>query len=411
MHLSDYKVQRRIAEGRFGTVFAATNTVTGQTVAVKKIRARKNLPGLDFDPWYKSAERERDVLVAVRHENIIELLEHCVEPGAVMAVLIYPFLSWDLATVLERHKPMEEGQTKTLLSMLLSGLAHLHSCFVVHRDLKPPNILVDGTSGQLKLADFGSARFAPGAPGLPEATSSSGDGLMTRDVCTRWYKSPEMLFGSVDYSFGVDLWATGCSFAELISVAGDALFPGGSDLEQLCLIFQALGTPDEDDWPEIRHLPDYSKVSFKTKPPNRPDLSPAASADAQDLLWAFLRLNPRHRLGAREALGHQFFLGGAPAVPAQAIVAGLVAEAGHHQAETNEGSFSPIGLSEFGSDCSGISFPSADVLERVPIETTTCGLWDEAAGLPLPSAEPQETQGRRTPTPPRSGVHKLKPRR
>ncbi|OLP91930.1 Cyclin-dependent kinase 10 [Symbiodinium microadriaticum] len=131
MPLSDYKVQRRIAEGRFGTVFAATNTVTGQTVAVKKIRARKNLPGLDFDPWYKSAERERDVLVAVRHENIIELLEHCVEPGAVMAVLIYPFLSWDLATVLELHKPMEEGQTKTLLSMLLSGLAHLHSCFVV----------------------------------------------------------------------------------------------------------------------------------------------------------------------------------------------------------------------------------------------------------------------------------------
>ncbi|CAE7219509.1 cdk20, partial [Symbiodinium sp. CCMP2456] len=119
----------------------------------------------------------------------------------------------------------------------------------------------------------------------------------------------------------VDLWATGCSFAELISVAADALFPGGSDLEQLCLIFQALGTPDEEDWPEIRHLPDYSKVSFKTKPPNRPDLSPAASADAQDLLWSFLRLNPRHRLSAREALGHQFFLGGAPAVPAPAIVA------------------------------------------------------------------------------------------
>ncbi|CAE7233355.1 Cdk20 [Symbiodinium natans] len=406
MPLTDYKVQRRIAEGRFGTVFAATNTVTGEAVAVKKIRARKNLPGLDFDPWYKSAERERDVLVAVRHENIIELLEHSVEPGGVMAILIYPFLAWDLATVLERHKPLAEGQTKTLLAMLLAGLAHLHGSGVVHRDLKPPNILVDGVSGQLKLADFGSARFVPGTPETPEASASSGDGLMTRDVCTRWYKSPEMLFGSVDYSFGVDLWATGCTFAELVSVAGDALFPGGSDLEQLCLIFQALGTPDEGDWPELRQLPDYHKVSFKPRAPNRPDLAPLASASAQDLLWSFLRLNPRQRLGAREARAHEFFLGGAEAVPAQAIVAGLVAETGHHQAETNEGSFSPIGLSEFGSDCSGFSFPAADVLERVPIETTTCGLWDEAAGLPEPSSEPPP--GRRTPTPPRSGVHKLK---
>ena len=66
---------------------------------MKKIRARRNLPGLDFDPWYKSAERERDVLVDVKHTNIVELLDHYVEPGAAMAVLVYPYLSWDLATV------------------------------------------------------------------------------------------------------------------------------------------------------------------------------------------------------------------------------------------------------------------------------------------------------------------------
>ncbi len=89
----------RIAEGRFGTVFSAFHRASGRKVAVKKIRARKNLPGLDFDPWFKSAERERDVLSTVAHENVIELLEHLVEPDAAMAVLVYPYLAWDLATV------------------------------------------------------------------------------------------------------------------------------------------------------------------------------------------------------------------------------------------------------------------------------------------------------------------------
>ena len=89
----------RIAEGRFGTVFAAFHPASGRKVAVKKIRARKNLPGLDFDPWFKSAERERDVLTTVKHDNVIELLEHLVEPDSAMAVLVYPYLAWDLATL------------------------------------------------------------------------------------------------------------------------------------------------------------------------------------------------------------------------------------------------------------------------------------------------------------------------
>ena len=94
-----WEVTRRIAEGRFGTVFAACHLPTGKKVAIKKIRARKNLPGLDFDPWFKSAERERDVLETVKHSNIIELLEHFVEPDAAIAILVYPYLAWDLATV------------------------------------------------------------------------------------------------------------------------------------------------------------------------------------------------------------------------------------------------------------------------------------------------------------------------
>eukprot|EP00438_Fugacium_kawagutii_P015403 Skav225163 [mRNA] locus=scaffold1056:332893:341115:- [translate_table: standard] len=313
-HLS---VTGRIAEGRFGTVFAAFHRVTGKKVAVKKIRARRNLPGLDFDPWAKSAERERDVLTTVKHDNIIELLEHLVEPDAAMAVLIYPYLAWDVATVLEKKRPLSDGIVKCLMQMLLEGVSflHRHSC-----------------------------RFS----------EAEGDHLMTRDVCTRWYKAPEMLFGSVTYSLGVDLWAVGCTFADFLSPS-DALFPGGSDLEQLCLIFQALGTPDEDDWPEVRDLPDYPKVSFAKRLPKLPVIemqNPAESEACADLLWAFLRLNPKRRISAAEALLQKFFQGVISSP--EAVVEGLP-ECGHHQAEANEGPISPFGLSEFGSDCSLLS--------------------------------------------------------
>ncbi|CAJ1421923.1 unnamed protein product [Effrenium voratum] len=427
MPLTDYQVTGRIAEGRFGTVFAARQLSSGRAVAVKKIRARRNLPGLDFDPWYKSAERERDVLVDVKHTNIVELLDHYVEPGAAMAVLVYPYLSWDLATVLEHKKPLSEEAVKGIARMLLRGVAFLHEHRVVHRDLKPPNMLMDGQTGQLKVADFGSARFLPSVTDLERSSfqTCSESGLMTRDVCTRWYKSPEMLFGSVNYSFGVDLWAAGCTVAEMM--LGNALFPGGSDLEQLCLIFQALGTPDEEDWPGVRKLPDYHKVSFKQRArgarrngaleaqgfqqkksasrvarPEIPDLG-SFSPMSQSLAWAFLPLNPGRRLGAAEALLHEFFQS-AESDPT-ALLEGLP-ESGHHQSEANEGPISPIGLSEFGSDCSALSFSGA-VLEPVTVETTTCGLWDDAEA----DGETDVQKAPRTPTPPRDGVHKFKLKR
>ncbi|CAK9099864.1 unnamed protein product [Durusdinium trenchii] len=396
MSLVDYQVTRRIAEGRFGTVFAACHRPTGQEVAIKKIRARKNLPGLDFDPWFKSAERERDVLETVKHCNIIELLEHHVEPDATMAILIYPYLAWDLATVLERKKPLNEGSVKVLLRMLLEGVAFLHEHGVMHRDLKPPNLLIDGSSGELKVADFGSARFLQGT-----SSRSFGEQLMTRDVCTRWYKSPEMLFGSVTYSLGVDLWAVGCTFAELLSSV--ALFPGGSDLEQLCLIFQALGTPDEADWPEVRELPDYSKVQFQHRAPDIPDLGDRSDA-AKELVWAFMRLNPVQRISAPQALFHRFFLEGCPASRAEEVLEGL-SDFGHHQLEANVGSISPVGLSEFGSDCSLLSIPGD--LQPVEVETTACGLWDNADAL----EEPPLRRGCQTPPPPADGIHKFKAKR
>jgi len=315
-------------------------------------------------------------------------------------------LAFDVATVLERKRPLSDGMVKCLMKMLLEGVSFLHQHNVVHRDLKPANLLVD-ESGLLKVADFGSARFLPFEVSNSDSFDSfdlgKGDQLMTRDVCTRWYKAPEMLFGSVTYSLGVDLWAVGCTFADFVSPS-DALFPGGSDLEQLCLIFQAIGTPDEDDWPEVRELPDYPKVSFAKREPKKPVIEMHDSAESEacaDLLWAFLRLNPKQRISAAEALRQKFFQG---CISSPADVVEGLPESGHHQAEANVGPISPVGLSEFGSDCSLLSISGE--LEPVTVETTSCGLWEEAGHMETP-----ERSRCRTPSPPRDGIHKFKLKR
>ena len=108
------------------------------------------------------------------------------------------------------------------MKMLLEGISFCHQHFVIHRDLKPANLLISN-DGQLKLGDFGLAR------------KFSSPTSLTNDVNTRWYKPPELLLGARYYAAGVDNWAIGCIFAELL--LRKPLFPGTTDVEQLQLIF------------------------------------------------------------------------------------------------------------------------------------------------------------------------------
>lgn len=158
--------------------------------------------------------------------------------------------------------------------------------------MKPNNLLLT-SGGILKIADFGLARDW-GDPG----------NQMTSQVVTRWYRSPELLFGAKEYSFAVDIWAVGCIFAELMLrtpyVAGD------SDMDQLTKIFHALGTPNETDWPGMTSLPDF--IQFKTFPkvPLRQYFT-AAGTDALSLLEQMLVFDPSRRWTAEECLGHSYF--------------------------------------------------------------------------------------------------------
>lgn len=181
---------------------------------------------------------------------------------------------------------------KAWMAMTLRGLEFCHRNFMLHRDLKPNNLLI-ASDGQLKIADFGLARdFAD--PGHK----------MTCQVITRWYRPPELLFGCRYYSSAVDIWSVGCIFAELM--LRTPYLPGESDMDQLKTIFRALGTPTEEDWPGHTKLPDYVPVGQFPRTPLR-DLFTAASGDTLNLLSRFLVYEPRKRISARDALNHAYF--------------------------------------------------------------------------------------------------------
>ncbi|KAL4719084.1 hypothetical protein ACJJTC_004120 [Scirpophaga incertulas] len=185
---------------------------------------------------------------------------------------------------------------QSYLAQLLEGVAYCHAQRVLHRDLKPQNLLVDGAGG-IKLADFGLAR----AFGLPVRA-------YTHEVVTLWYRAPELLLGARLYSTAVDVWSLACIYAEM--AAGRTLFPGDSEIDQLFRVFRALGTPGcGGAWAGARRLPEFRAAfpRWRGAPPHA--LLPAAARAcpaARALFDALLRYEPARRLSARAARRHVY---------------------------------------------------------------------------------------------------------
>eukprot|EP01121_Diplochlamys_sp_Union-15-3_P003845 TRINITY_DN1377_c0_g2_i1.p1 TRINITY_DN1377_c0_g2~~TRINITY_DN1377_c0_g2_i1.p1 ORF type:complete len:218 (-),score=26.46 TRINITY_DN1377_c0_g2_i1:8-661(-) len=184
---------------------------------------------------------------------------------------------------------------KSFLYQLLKGIAIVHDHKVLHRDIKPQNLLVS-KKGILKLGDFGLARGF----GIPVRAYSS-------EVVTLWYRPPDVLLGSKKYSTEIDIWSVGCIFGEMQT--GRALFTGNSAQNQLLRIYKGMGTPTEETFPGHKELPEFSQtVSFPIYPGvGLQNLVPGLDANGYDLLGQMLVYNPLKRTTAVKALKHPFF--------------------------------------------------------------------------------------------------------
>lgn len=208
--------------------------------------------------------------------------------------LVFEYLDSDLKKFLDSYGgDIDVITLKQLMYQLLKGIAFCHAHRVLHRDLKPQNLLIN-KKGELKLGDFGLAR----AYGIPVRSYS-------HEVVTLWYRAPDVLMGSRQYSTSIDLWSAGCIFAEMAS--GRPLFPGNSISDQLQRIFKVLGTPTEETWPKVSHLPEY-KRDFEIFP-SMPLETLLTKLDALgiDLLKRLLEYPPEKRITASDALQHPYF--------------------------------------------------------------------------------------------------------
>uniref|UniRef100_A0AAX7U515 mitogen-activated protein kinase n=1 Tax=Astatotilapia calliptera TaxID=8154 RepID=A0AAX7U515_ASTCA len=227
----EFEKLNRIGEGTYGIVYRARDTKSDEIVALKKVRMDAEKDGVPI-----SSLREITLLLRLRHPNIVELKEVVVGTQLESLFLVMSYCEQDLASLLENMQtPFSEAQVKCIVLQLLRGLEYLHHNFIIHRDLKVSNLLMTD-KGCVKIADFGLARMY----GIPQQP-------MTPRVVTLWYRAPELLLGTKTQTTALDMWAVGCILAELL--AHKPLLPGTSEIQQVDLIVQLLGTPNENIWP------------------------------------------------------------------------------------------------------------------------------------------------------------------
>ncbi|KAJ9101205.1 hypothetical protein QFC21_003424 [Naganishia friedmannii] len=287
----EYTRLNRIEEGTYGIVSRARCNATGGIYALKKLKLEEEKAGFPIT----SLREVMALMTTGAHENVVGVREIVVGDSLDQIYIVMPFIEHDLKTLLDNMPhPFLQSEVKTLLSQLLSAVAHCHSNWILHRDLKTSNLLMNNR-GQIKVADFGLAR-----------TFGDPLGEMTQLVVTLWYRSPELLLGAKDYSTAVDMWSVGCIFAELMQK--QPLFPGRGEIDQIALIFRLLGRPNEQMWPGYSRLPLTKSINAIGPPYSSLRKKFAYLTDAgQDLLASLLTYDPEARISAEEAGRHKYF--------------------------------------------------------------------------------------------------------
>ena len=307
-NVTAYRPIRCIDQGTYGRVFLAEDKETGEPVALKQIKFETASLNEGFP---MTALREVGLLLSMRHPNIIRTREVVIGRDLDKVYMVMDYMPHNMRDFLEKLPSgtmFTQGEVKCLLQQLLKGLAHVHSKWVMHRDLKTANLLIS-SSGTLTICDFGLAR----THGHPARD-------YTETVVTLWYRAPEVLLGLRTYGVALDMWAVGCIFAEFLT--REPLFPARGEAEAVSLIFSLLGTPSSTNWPGWKSLPNVAtlRAAERNHPPKSlrgvlklGGLGTAHAGGAQlseaglDLLLSLLEVNPEKRATAESALQHPWF--------------------------------------------------------------------------------------------------------
>ncbi|KAH8598212.1 kinase-like domain-containing protein [Bisporella sp. PMI_857] len=290
-----YHKGKKLGEGTYANVYLGwLATDPSQKVAIKKIKVQAEYK----EGMAPDAIRELKHLQELHHPNIISLLTVFSSKDQNLNLVLEFLPLGDLEMLIKDHENIHYGAAdiKAWMGMLCRAVWFCHENFVLHRDIKPNNLLI-AADGEVKLADFGLARsFAD--PYRP----------MSTQVITRWYRPPELFYGAKHYSGAVDIWSVGLVFAELVLRV--PFLAGDSDLDQIRLIGLAIGTPTEENWPGVTQFSRYMAPETVTPVADRNyylQTFGAAGPAGVDLLMKMLILDPRKRITARGALEHEWW--------------------------------------------------------------------------------------------------------
>ncbi|KMZ08947.1 uncharacterized protein Dsimw501_GD16072, isoform C [Drosophila simulans] len=296
---SIFDVRKRMGKGAYGIVWKATDRRTKNTVALKKV----------FDAFRDETDAQRTYrevifLRAFRcHPNIVRLLDIFKASNNLDFYLVFEFMESDLHNVIKRGNVLKDVHKRFVMYQLINAIKFIHSGNVIHRDLKPSNILIDSKC-RLKVADFGLARTLSSRRIYDDLEQ---DGMLTDYVATRWYRAPEILVASRNYTKGIDMWGLGCILGEMIRQK--PLFQGTSTVNQIEKIVTSLPNVTKLDIASIG--PSFGSVLLsrniqRDRRYSLDEMMKNCCDDGISLVKALLVLNPHNRLTAKAAIRHPY---------------------------------------------------------------------------------------------------------
>ena len=296
--MDDYEMITRLGGGSFADVYKALEKSTGELVAIKVLKKK-------YKKWDDCNELMECRSLQKLHndstfnkpgeENIIKLKQIIFIKKTGTLNLIFEYMETDLLELMKSCEPktLKEDQIRDIMHQTLLGLSFMHKYGFFHRDMKPENLLL--TSNKLKIADFGLAREIRSVPPYTEYVS------------TRYYRAPECILKSTNYSSPIDIWALGCIMAEMY-LHPQPLFCGSNEKEVLFKICSVLGTPTHDIWNDGIRQANIVGIKFPTCPGTELEkIIPEASSEAIDLMKQMIRWDPNKRATAKNLLNHPFF--------------------------------------------------------------------------------------------------------